>query len=155
MRLNLIVDNSGSMIEGGRRFIERTVVRQFGRYLRTGQIDADARLYLLSNDLAETSWRPDEDVPAAILSPSGHLNVDALISAPFTADDKIVLITDFCLGTEENRSVREWMARQTTDRVLVVQIGEGVSESKANDGIFAVEQIEGLLPLLKAQEIHA
>lgn len=148
MTLNLVVDNSGSMIEGGRRFIERTVVRQFGRYLRTGKIDADVRLYLLSDNLVETAWKPDEDVPAALLSPSGHLNVEALMSAPSLWDGKTVLISDFCLGTEEDQKLQEWMTRQTTEKVVAVRIGEDASTSRVAEGVFAVEQIEGLLSLL-------
>lgn len=148
MTLNLVVDNSGSMIEGGRRFIERTVVRQFGRYLRTGKIDAEVRLYLLSDNLVETAWKPDEDVPAALLSPSGHLNVEALMSAPSLLDGKTVLISDFCLGTEEDQKLQEWMTRQTTEKVVAVRIGEDASTSRVAEGVFAVEQIEGLLPLL-------
>lgn len=148
MTLNLVVDNSGSMIEGGRRFIERTVVRQFGRYLRTGKISAEVRLYLLSDNLVETAWKPDEDVPAALLSPSGHLNVEALISAPFLSDGKTVLISDFCLGTEEDQKIREWMTRQMTEKVVAVKIGEDASASRVAEGVFAVEQIEGLLSVL-------
>lgn len=148
MTLNLVVDNSGSMIEGGRRFIERTIVRQFGRYLRTGKINAEARLYLLSDSLVETAWQPDEDVPAALLSPSGHMNVEVLMSAPSLSSGKTVLISDFCLGTEEEQKIREWMARQTTENVVAVQIGDDASTSRVAEGKFAVEQIEGLLSLL-------
>lgn len=148
MTLNLVVDNSGSMIEGGRRFIERTVVRQFGRYLRTGKISAEVRLYLLSDNLVETAWKPDEDVPAALLSPSGHLNVETLMSAPSLMEGKTVLISDSCLSTEEDQKLQEWMARQTTEKVVVVRIGEDASTSRVAEGVFAVEQIEGLLSVL-------
>lgn len=148
MTLNLVVDNSGSMIEGGRRFIERTVVRQFGRYLRTGKISAEVRLYLLSDNLIETAWKPDEDVPAALLSPSGHLNVETLMSAPSLMEGKTVLISDSCLSTEEDQKLQEWMARQTTEKVVVVRIGEDASTSRVAEGVFAVEQIEGLLSVL-------
>lgn len=147
MTLNLVVDNSGSMIEGGRRFIERTVVRQFGRYLRTGKISAEVRLYLLSDNLIETAWKPDEDVPAALLSPSGHLNVETLMSAPSLMEGKTVLISDSCLSTEDQK-LQEWMARQTTEKVVVVRIGEDASTSRVAEGVFAVEQIEGLLSVL-------
>jgi hypothetical protein len=148
MTLNLVVDNSGSMIEGGRRFIERTVVRQFGRYLRTGKISAEVRLYLLSDNLVETAWKPDEDVPAALLSPSGHLNVETLMSAPSLMEGKTVLISDSCLSTEEDQKLQEWMARQTTEKVVVVRIGEDALTSRVAEGVFAVEQIEGLLSVL-------
>ncbi len=148
MTLNLVVDNSGSMIEGGRRFIERTVVRQFGRYLRTGKINSEARLYLLSDRLVETAWQPEEDVPDALLSPSGHLNVEVLMSAPSLSSGKTVLISDFCFDTEEEQKIREWMARQTTEKVVAVRIGEDASTSRVAEGKFAVEQIEGLVSLL-------
>jgi hypothetical protein len=148
MTLNLVVDNSGSMIEGGRRFIERTVVRQFGRYLRTGKISAEVRLYLLSDNLVETAWKPDEDVPAALLFPSGHLNVETLMSAPSLMEGKTVLISDSCLSTEEDQKLQEWMARQTTEKVVVVRIGEDALTSRVAEGVFAVEQIEGLLSVL-------
>ena len=136
------------MIEGGRRFIERTVVRQFGRYLRTGKISAEVRLYLLSDNLVETAWKPDEDVPAALLSPSGHLNVEALMSASSLLEGKTVLISDFCLSTEEDQKLKEWMARQTAERAVAVRIGEDASTSRVAEGVFAVEQIEGLLSVL-------
>ena len=136
------------MIEGGRRFIARTVVRQFGRYLRTGKISAEVRLYLLSDNLVETAWKPDEDVPAALLSPSGHLNVETLMSAPSLMEGKTVLISDSCLSTEEDQKLQEWMARQTTEKVVVVRIGEDASTSRVAEGVFAVEQIEGLLSVL-------
>lgn len=148
MMLNMVVDNSGSMIEGGRRFIERTVVRQLGRYLRTGKINAEVRLYLLSDSLVETAWKPDEDVPVALLSPSGHLNVEALISAPFILSGKTVLISDFCLGAEEHQKIREWMAQQTTEKVVAVQVGDDPLTSRITEGMFAVEHIEGLVSLL-------
>ena len=148
MTLNLVVDNSGGMIEGGRRFVERTVVRQFGRYLRAGRISAEVRLYLLSDNLVETAWKPDEDVPAALLSPSGHLNVETLVSAPSLLEGKIVLVSDFCFSIEEKKKLQEWMARKTTEKVVAVRIGEDASISRVAEGVFAVEQIEGLLSVL-------
>lgn len=143
--LNLVVDNSGSMIEGGRRFVERTVVRQLGRFLRTGAVKSEVRLYLLSGNLVETSWSPDVDVPPAILSPSGRLNVEALLSAPFLPSAKTVFITDFCFGTEDERKIRDLITQKHSGRVFVVRIGEGASSDRVDDGVFTVERIEGLV----------
>ena len=50
--------------------------------------------------------------------------------------------------TEEEQKIREWMARQTTEKVVAVRIGEDASTSRVAEGKFAVEQIEGLVSLL-------
>ena len=144
--LNIVVDNSGSLIEGGKRFIERTLLRQLREMWFAKNPPEALRLFLLkSTGLNEVTWSADEDVPNAVLSPRGRTSIDDLIAHPWTKDDGVVFLCDYCMLPEERKALRVWVSEMGIRRARLLIVGDGLSVDQTEQGLYTAEQIDGVL----------
>lgn len=141
MVLHVVVDNSGSMTEGGRRFIERTAIRQLDRFLRKKRNSVALKLYVLSATLQECVWSRDDEVPDAIIHPHGRMCLDPLGQATIAQDNRIVLITD----NPANRDLRDWLTLRSTAVARVLIVGGDMDYDLRQKGIYTMDQIDDLL----------
>ena len=144
MTLNLVIDNSGSLSEGGRRFVARTAVRQILYDIQHRYTDVDVNVYFLSQTMERAFWSFGEDVPDRILNPSRSMNVDAFLAEPEVVNGRTILITDFCFDRKTSKKIRDWMESRTTAFARAVALGE-VGMQKSWAGVFEVVQLDGLL----------
>lgn len=145
MKLCLIVDNSGSLVEGGRRFIERTVLRHIRRMLAATYPDVELCLYMLSDAMREQDWSSEEDVPEQVLLPNGSLSLDPLLQLAPDDDRRILFVTDYCLEPAGKKRLRRWVESMTTARARLVVVGDSGLVDKRSAGIFTAEQLDGVL----------
>ena len=144
--LNIVVDNSGSLIEGGKRFIERTLLRQLREmWFAKNPSEALCLFLLASTGLKEVMWPADEDVPDAVLLPHGHASIDGLIAHPWTKDDGVVLLCDYCMLPEERKALRTWVGKMGIRRARLLIVGDGLSVDQTEQGLYTAEQIDGVL----------
>lgn len=144
--LNLVVDNSGSLMEGGRRFIERTVLRQIRESFLQREASGAIRLFLLSDGgLVETLWPKDEDVPEAVLRPHGRVSAETVTDFAWTEDDAIVFIGDCCMLPEERKRLNAWIQKMGVKRARVVVVGDVLPVDRTTHGWHSAEQVDGVL----------
>ena len=143
--LNLVVDNSGSLIEGGKRYIERTVLRQLREFWLEKNPSKSLRLFLLAQEgLQEVSWSEDEDVPSEILCPHGRARVTDVVSRQWAEDDGVVLISDYCLLPEDRKALRAWIGQLGVRRARLVVVGDVLSVDQSDQGLFTADQVDGV-----------
>lgn len=151
--LNIVVDNSGSLIEGGKRFIARTVLRQLREFWLAMNPDGKIRLFLLSDmGLKEVSWPKDKDVPVEVLSPRGRAKINDVVSNLWQQDDGVVLISDYCMLPEDRKTLRAWIDRMGVRRARLVVLGDVLSVDQTEQGVFSAEQVDGVLSGFLAEE---
>ena len=144
--LNLVADNSGSLMEGGRRFIERTVLRQIRESFLQREASGAIRLFLLSAEgLVETPWPKDEDVPDVVLHPQGRVSMDAVTASAWTEDDAIVFTGDCCMLPEERKRLDAWIQKMGVKRARVVVVGDVLPVDRTTHGWYSAEQVDGVL----------
>jgi hypothetical protein len=144
--LNLVVDNSGSLMEGGRRFIERTVLRQIRESFLQREAPGAIRLFLLSaGGLVEAPWSKDEDVPEAVLRPHGRVSAEAVTDFAWKEDDVVVFISDFCMLPEERKSLDAWIRKMGVTRARVAVVGDVLPVGRTTQGWHSAEQVDGVL----------
>lgn len=144
--LNLVADNSGSLMECGRRFIVRTVLRQLRDFWLEENPAESLRLFLMTADgVRETAWPVDEDVPREILSPQGRAAIDGVVARQWSQADRVVVITDYCMKPKERKALGEWIVRMGVHRARVVVVGDAPDVDQTERGLFSAEQVDGAL----------
>lgn len=144
--LNLVVDNSGSLIEGGKRFIARTVLRQLRDFWLAMNPTGTIRLFLMTDKgLQEVAWTQDQDVPCEVLSPRGRARINDVVSHLWSEDDGVVLISDYCMLPEDRRMLRTWIEQMGVRRARLVVVGDVLSVDQTEQGLFSAEQVDGVL----------
>lgn len=143
--LNIVVDNSGSMIEGGKRFIERTLLRELrGLWIERNPIGTFRLFLLTSAGLQEVVWAVDEDVPDAVLHPHGRTSLHELLARNWGKDDGVVLLSDYCMLPEERKALRTWIGEMGTERARLLIVGDGISVNQTEQGLYTAEQVDGV-----------
>ena len=76
----VICDLSGSMMECGKRFIMRTVLRTISQYYQMLNPGADLRLVTWRDIIEDIEWNPESGAPETLMECSGRSCVEALRS---------------------------------------------------------------------------
>jgi hypothetical protein len=92
----LICDISGSMVEAGKRFQGRNLIREIEQLGRFGYIpDVDVRLATWGQEVIPCSWNSDEEVPDQVLNCREASDIVSL--AGFITerqDDRLIILSD-------------------------------------------------------------
>ena len=96
--LFLVCDLSGSMVESGKRFIVRNLIRTVDQYYRLQRELPEIKLVAWADEAIVAKWQPGQEVPEAILACSGSASGEALVEklAPgrlFHAYERRVLVS--------------------------------------------------------------
>lgn len=144
--LNLVVDNSGSLIEGGKRFIVRTVLRQLREIWLANNSAEEIRLFLMTGKgLKESAWSKDQDVPSELLFPQGRATIGDVASYPWQEKDGVVLVTDYCMLPEDRKMLRRWIDQMGVRRARIIVVGDVLSVDQTEQGLYSAEQVDGIL----------
>lgn len=77
--INLICDTSGSMVEAGKRFLVRSLVRQVEQLMRFHLIPAaNLHLFAWGEEMEKCIWNVDDEVPPEIISCKGRVDISVL-----------------------------------------------------------------------------
>jgi hypothetical protein len=140
------------MVEGGKRFIMRTVVRSIEQYFRLGFGDA-AKLRLIAwGDAAEVvAWPKGDDMPPRLLECDGAAAVEsltALIGHP--QDEAIVIITDGYWSKKMRDALKQWRDTLPPKALSIIKTGSDANPLLKGDGIYTSENIFEALDSFKA-----
>ena len=121
--LNILVDTSGSMLEGGKRLIARGVVRQAEQFIRLGYANAAIRLFSVCDKPEAIEWDPDTEYPNSLLTCSGLLNMPLLLDALKDSTGKYLFLSDCSWDSKTKRAFTTWVETLPEDSVRIIQIG--------------------------------
>ena len=142
MILHLTCDKSGSMSEGGKHLIVRSVARAVEQYSRFGYGHAILNLVAWSNEARVVEWNPDEGFPPEMLTCEGAASVKALINLlGEQPKDKVLLVTDGFWALDEVKALKRWRKRLQQDTLRVIKIGADTNPHLKGTDVFAAEDL--------------
>jgi hypothetical protein len=142
----LVWDVSGSMVENGKRFIARSVVRMTEQYCRLGYGIADLKLAAWSDDARIIEWNPDDEFPAEMLHCEGGSSVRALVTLlGEQPNGKVMLVTDGWWTSEDMKALKGWKDRLPPETLRVIKVGSDASLQLKGADVFAAEDLPAAL----------
>lgn len=137
----IVCDLSGSMLECGKRFIMRTVLRSVDQYYQMLNPSADLRLFAWRSSLVETPWSPGENAPEDFMDCKGSSEVRALIDEFGDCPDvPILILTDGYWDGSESE-FRQWADSLDADWLRVVLLGADANKKLKTSYVFGADSL--------------
>lgn len=142
MVLWLVCDASGSMIEGGKRFIIRGLVRQVEQHFRLGYAAMpDLRLVAWRDQSSQVAWQPGDEVPGELLDSQGSADAVGLLTMLGQDDsDRYLLLTDGFWSDDSRRAIKRWRDTLPPNALRIIKVGADANPKLIGDGVFEAEQ---------------
>jgi len=142
MILHLTCDTSGSMSEGGKHLIVRSVARAVEQYFRFGYGHANLNLVAWGNEARVAEWNLDEEFPPEMLICEGVASVEALINLlGEQPEDKVLLITDGFWSLDDVKALKRWRESLQQDTLRVIKIGADANPRLKGTDVFAAKDL--------------
>ena len=143
----LICDTSGSMIEGGKCFILRNIIRTIDQYYRLQKNPPEIKLIPWGKEAMVAKWTPGQEVPGALQHCEGDASGDALIEkVKELHSDYFAILTDGYWSPAARKQVGAWSKGLAPNHFRIIKIGEDADPRLKGPSVFAAED---LLPALK------
>lgn len=135
-KVSIICDLSGSMAEGGKRFIVRYIVRTIEQYFRLGHMNSiPIKLIAWSDSAQVIDWTPlKEDVPSRLLECKGSAEAEPLIELlGYPKGELLILLTDGYWSMKTENSIIQWNEKLGSESLLIVKAGSDTNSLKLKD----------------------
>lgn len=159
MTLHLVCDISGSMSEGGKPFILRTVVTTVAQWVRLEYGHAAIKLCSWATEARHwPDWNIKNEFPAEMVICEGAANGGALAQLLGSEPDgKVLILTDGFWTRDDVKTLNRWQEGLPPDTLRIIQIGADANPhlSKGLKGakVFTAEEVLAVLDnWLKANE---
>lgn len=151
MMLNLVCDISGSMSEGGKPFILRTLVTTVAQWVRKGYGQAEIRLFAWSSQAHHIqNWSIKDDFPVDMLACHGGTSGAALLQ--LLGDEltgKVLILTDGFWTRDVAKTLSRWQEGLPPDTLRVIQVGADanphLSKGLKDAKVFTAEEVLAVL----------
>ena len=143
MILHLVCDISGSMCDGGKTFIIRTLVLAIAQWVRLGYAHTEIRLCGWASETRHfLDWNIKDEFPKEMLACNGSSNGNALIKLlGEKPDGKVLLLTDGFWTRDDARMVKQWKEHLPPDTLHVIKIGEDANPQLKGSDVFTAEDL--------------
>lgn len=143
MTLNLVCDISGSMSDGGKPFIMRTLVTSIAQWALYGYGRAEITLWAWSAEAQRISdWRPGSEFPVELLSCSGTTNCSSLVrSFGSRLDGKVLLLTDGFWSRDDERALKRWKDGLPLESLRIIKVGADVNPQLKGPEVFSPDDL--------------
>lgn len=151
MTLHLVCDISGSMSEGGKPFILRTVATTVAQWARLEYGHTVIRLCAWAAEARQwADWNIKDEFPAEMLVCEGAANGSALVQLLGSEPDgNVLILTDGFWTKDDMRTLSRWQQGLPSDTLRVVQIGADANPHLYKDlkgaKVFAAEEVLAVL----------
>jgi hypothetical protein len=156
----LVADTSGSMAEGGKRFLVRGLARAVEQYVRLGYASAEPKLVLWGATATLANWTPDGEFPPELLQNKGSADATPLLRLlNKETNGKVLFLTDGFWSRDTARTLKKWKASLPPDTVRILLTGADANpQLKSNDVFFAEDfftALDGWLEAPKEEEVDS
>lgn len=140
--LFLVCDLSGSMVESGKRFIVRNLIRTVDQYYRLQRELPEIKLVAWADEAIVVKWQPGQEVPEAILACSGSASGEALVEklAPFQ-DGYFMLMSDGYWSPSARKQIGSWSRGLPDNHFRIIKIGEDADPRLKGPSVFSAENL--------------
>jgi len=151
MNLHLVCDISGSMSEGGKPFILRTVAMTVAQWVRLGYGRSAIRLCVWAAEARHwADWNIQDEFPAEMLVCEGAANGRTLVQLLGDAPDgKVLILTDGFWTKGDVKTLNRWLQGLPPDTLRVIQIGADanpyLSRNIKGAKVFTAEEVLAVL----------
>ena len=139
----LICDSSGSMVENGKIFIVRNLIRAADQVTRLRNSKHEVKLVLWSNRVEMVDWILGNDVPKCLMQcRSSGLSGAALEEAlSVTPEDFVMLLTDGYWSDDARKTIGAIARTLPEGHFRIVKIGEDAEPRVKGPSVFAAEDL--------------
>ncbi len=149
--LYIIIDTSGSMIEGGKHFIARNFFIQLQQYIKYYTPNVNLKILSVNDETTEYSVSFEDEYPEELLNCKGKFNAEKTVEFLNTKfdknQDKVLLITDD-LSYDNERTVKIWSADLKYDTVRIIKLDMTESEKNTTENRRNCYCVEDLFKIL-------
>lgn len=143
MTLHLVCDISGSMSDGGKPFIMRTLVTTVAQWALYGYGRAEITLWAWSSEARRIpDWGTRSEFPVELLSCAGTANSSSLIqSLGNKPDGKVLLFTDGFWSLDDARTLERWKDGLSPNTLRSIKIGADANAQLKGTDLFSSEEL--------------
>ncbi len=140
--LFIICDLSGSMVESGKRFIVRNMVRTIDQYFRLQRNQLEIKLIAWSDEAIVAKWQLGQEVPDALLSCSGSASGDSLITKLSDyPEGYFMMLSDGYWSPSSRKAIGSWSRSLPQGHFRIVKIGEDSDPRLKGPSVFPAEDL--------------
>lgn len=143
MILHLVCDISGSMSDGGKPFIIRTLVTTVAQWVSYGYGRAEIALWAWGSEAhCIPDWVTRSEFPEELLSCAGTANSSSLIeSLGGKPDGKVLLFTDGFWSRDDARALQRWKDNLPSDILRIITLGADANPQLKGPEIFSSDEL--------------
>lgn len=147
MTLHLVCDISGSMSDGGKPFIVRTLITTIAQWILYGYGCTEITLWAWGSETRRISgWGITSEFPEKLLLCSGTANSASLIQAiGDKPDGKIILFTDGFWSRDDARALRQWKDNLPSNMLRIIKIGADANPKLKGPELFSSDELFSVL----------
>ena len=143
MTLHLVCDISGSMSDGGKPFIMRTLVTTVAQWVLYGYGRTEITLWAWGSDVRRIpDWDVRSEFPLELLSCAGPANGSSLIqSFGDQPDGKVLLFTDGFWSRDDEKALKRWKDNLPLNILRIIKIGSDSNPRLKGPELFSSEDL--------------
>lgn len=138
----ILVDASGSMTEGGKRYMVRNVVRTVEQFVRLGHLKGSIRLAAFRNGEAwSVDWNVNDEFPmdsVFVDSPSSASDLRSFLEG---VTGRFLLVSDGFIDRKSASAITIWKAGLSENELFFVPVGGDAVAGKHRDVAVKPEEL--------------
>lgn len=143
MTLHLVCDISGSMSDGGKPFIMRTLVTTVAQCELYGYGRTEITLWAWGSEARRIpDWGARSEFPEQLLLCAGTANGSSLIqSLGDKPDGKVLLFTDGFWSRDDARALKRWKDNLPSNMLRIIKIGADANPQLKGPDLFSSDEL--------------
>ena len=137
----LICDLSGSMIESGKRFIVRNLIRTVDQCYRLQKSSPEIKIVAWSENPVIAQWQPGQEVPGEIVSCKGSVAGNDLVEKLAGAEGYFMVFTDGYWPADTRKAIGGWSRGLPQGHFRIIKIGEDADPRLKGPSVFEAEDL--------------
>ena len=130
----ILVDASGSMTEGGKRYMVRNVARTVEQFIRLGYLRGSVHLVAFRNgECWSVPWNVDDEFPLESVFVEHPLSPPDLRSFIENVTGRFLLVSDGFIDKKSARAITIWKTKLPKDKLFFVPVGSDAVAGKHRD----------------------
>ena len=143
MTLHLVCDISGSMSDGGKPFIMRTLVATVAQWVLYGYGHSEIALWAWASETCPIpDWSAKSEFPVELLSCAGTANSTSLIQLLGNKPDgKVLLLTDGFWSQDDAKTLKRWKDCLPSGTLRIIKVGVDANPQLKGVDVFSSEEL--------------